>query len=206
MPIRSIRVDDVMVFQYPRSVDDVFELSFSDGINVLIGDNGTGKTALLKMLYAAAKWSHEGPDLKGRDGLAKYFSFHLKDRDLLRDSDCALADSSFSVSDGVHTCSYSLSHPECTHLDGCNGLRIPAVFIPSSGLLTRAKDLLALYQKYGNLPFDQTQIDILVNAALPEAQEIPAHMQPILEKLSKAIGGTVVQKTASSTCGRAMDA
>ena len=107
MPIRSIRVVDVMVFQCPRSVDDAFGMSFSDGINVVIGESGTGKTALLKMLYAAARWSHEGPDLNGRDGLARYFSFHLKDRDLLRESGCTLADSGFSASDGVHTCTYS---------------------------------------------------------------------------------------------------
>ena len=57
IPIRPIRVDNVMGFQCPKGMDDAFELSFSDGIHVLIGESGVGKTALLKMRYAAARWS-----------------------------------------------------------------------------------------------------------------------------------------------------
>ena len=37
--------------------DEIF--NFCDGINVVIGSNGTGKSHLLKMAYGAARWSRE---------------------------------------------------------------------------------------------------------------------------------------------------
>lgn len=49
MPVRSIKIMNVLAFQ------DHFTLTFSDGINVIIGGNGTGKTTLLKMIYTAAQ-------------------------------------------------------------------------------------------------------------------------------------------------------
>ena len=44
MPVRSIKIMNVLAFQ------DQFTLTFSDGINVIIGGNGTGKTTLLKII------------------------------------------------------------------------------------------------------------------------------------------------------------
>ncbi len=65
MAIKSINVLNVLVFQRGwRNVQDTendtlrqdgFALKFCDGINVLLGQNGTGKTTLLKMIYAATQ-------------------------------------------------------------------------------------------------------------------------------------------------------
>lgn len=46
MPLSSISLTNFTVF-------DHIDLSFSEGINVFIGENGTGKTHLMKLLYAA---------------------------------------------------------------------------------------------------------------------------------------------------------
>ena len=77
MAIKSIEVMNVMVFrrQWRNQNDDcktgikagdvlrdAFQLEFCDGINVLIGENGVGKTTLLKMIYAATQWSNEQTD------------------------------------------------------------------------------------------------------------------------------------------------
>ena len=48
-------------------------------------------------------------------------------------------------------------------------------------------------QKYNNMPFDGTQIDIIVNASLPETKEITPTMSSVTEKLSQVIDGTVIQ-------------
>ena len=56
MAIKSIEICNVMVFY------ESFRLDFCDGINVLIGENGVGKTTVLKMLYAASQWSNETVD------------------------------------------------------------------------------------------------------------------------------------------------
>ena len=66
MPVKSITVMNMMVFQnqwrfnngMPQEYslkekghfNEEFQLSFTDGINVIIGENGTGKTTLLKMI------------------------------------------------------------------------------------------------------------------------------------------------------------
>ena len=48
-------------------------------------------------------------------------------------------------------------------------------------------------QKY-RMPFDGTQIDIIVNASLPETREIPDSCKAVLDEISKVIDGTVVQE------------
>ncbi len=75
MAIKSIDILNVMVFQRQwrknngdckigevkkeDTISDAFHLDFCDGINVLIGENGVGKTTILKMIYAATQWSFE---------------------------------------------------------------------------------------------------------------------------------------------------
>ena len=210
MSIKSIRVTNVMVFQRqlrknngdPKVgkladgdvLSDSFELKFSDGINVIIGENGIGKTTLLKMIYAATQWSIEKTDVGKTDKFIKFFSNNLKDSDMLKNPDYAKGYCAFEVSDGEHTFTYSLSHKGFFNLDDWLGLNMQSVFIPTTEMLSHSKGFLALNQKYRNLPFDGTQVDIIVNASLPEVREIPLNMKPILEKLSSAIDGEVVQE------------
>ena len=47
MAIDRVEISDFLVFK------GKFVTSFCPGVNVLIGENGTGKTTLLKLLYAA---------------------------------------------------------------------------------------------------------------------------------------------------------
>ena len=63
-------------------------------------------------------------------------------------------------------------------------------------MLSHAKGFLAMNQKY-NMPFDGTQIDIIVNASLPETREILFAMSKILDKLSAVIDGTVILENDS---------
>ena len=46
MAIQTITIDNFTVFKK-------LKIEFCSGINILIGENGTGKTHLLKLLYAA---------------------------------------------------------------------------------------------------------------------------------------------------------
>ena len=94
MSIKSIEVLNVMVFErqwrcnngdwkdkQPNKGDvisDGFKLKFSDGINVLIGENGVGKTTILKMIYAATQWSIEKKDPGKTKKLLDFFSNNLK--------------------------------------------------------------------------------------------------------------------------------
>jgi AAA15 family ATPase/GTPase len=68
---------------------------------------------------------------------------------------------------------------------------IQSVFIPADEMLSHAKGLLALNNQLA-IPFDQTLIDILSKAELPETREITANAAKVLDKIKNIIGGEVV--------------
>ena len=89
MAIKSIDILNVLVFRRQARknngdckigdikpgdvIGDGFRLEFCDGINVIIGENGVGKTALLKMIYSATQWSIYRTDLGKTKKLQHYF-------------------------------------------------------------------------------------------------------------------------------------
>lgn len=208
MSIKSIKILNVMAFQrqwrknngdckeFDAKKGDVlseaFALKFCDGINILIGENGVGKTTILKMIYAATQWSMLKKDAGKTQRLTQFFSNNLSDIDLLKNkSDDGY--SYFEVSDGTHKFTDSLSHKAILDLDDWLGLNIPSVFIPTMEMLSHSQGFLALNQKY-RLPFDGTQVDIIVNASLPETRELPDYMNAILDKISDVIDGTILME------------
>lgn len=204
MAINSIEISNVMVFQHKNNqkiknltddnkISKAFKLKFCDGINVLIGENGVGKTTILKMIYAATQCSFETRDTKKSKTLLDFFSYTLKNNDTLKSNeqnqDCCY----YKISAGTHTFEYNLSLNDILGFDDWFGLNIESIFIPTTEMLSHSKGFLALNQKF-NMPFDGTQIDIIVNASLPEAREIPQSMKGILDSISRVIDGTVVQE------------
>lgn len=209
MAIKSIHILNVMVFQRQwrknngdckdgdlkagDQLSEAFHLDFCDGINVLIGENGVGKTTILKMIYAATQWSFEKKDPGKTKKLVDFFSNSLKDSEALKNADHKEGYCYYKVSDGAHSFEDSLTHNGIFNFDEWLGLNIPSVFIPTTEMLSHAKGFLALNQKY-NMPFDGTQLDIIVNASLPETREIPESCKAILGAISDVIDGTVVQE------------
>jgi len=207
MAIKSIDILNVMVFQRQwrknnadcistpvkdgDTISDGFRLEFCDGINVLIGANGVGKTTILKMIYAATQWSFEQTDQRKTKNLLQFFSSSLKDNEILKNADRKEDYCCYRVSDGTHSFEDRLSHNGSFCFVGWLGLNIQSVFIPTTEMLSHAKGFLAMNQKY-NMPFDGTQVDIVVNASLPETREISEVMCKILDKISEVIDGTVV--------------
>ena len=210
MAIKTIEILNVMVFkrhlrknnaalksiEEGDSFNDGFKIEFCDGINVLIGENGVGKTTILKMIYAATQWSIKQTDQGKTKRLIQFFSNSLKDSDALKNAENKEDYCYYKVSDGTHNFEDSLSHKGIFNYDQWLGLDIQSVFIPTTEMLSHAKGFLAMNQKY-NMPFDGTQIDIIVNASLPETREIPFAMSKILDKLSAVIDGTVILENDS---------
>ncbi len=188
MAIKSIDILNVMVFQYSGNG---LKLKFCDGLNVLIGANGMGKTTILKMIYTAVQWSAEQTDQGKSKRFLSFFSNSLKDSEALKNMDRKSDDCYYKVSDGTHSFVDGLSCDGSLNLEGWSGLNIQSVFIPTTEMLSHAKGFLAMNQKY-NMPFDGTQIDIIVNASLPETRIISPSMGGILEKISDVIEGTVI--------------
>ena len=126
MAIKSIDILNVLIFQRQwcikngdcktrkingkDRISDGFHLEFSDGINVIIGENGVGKTSLLKMIYAATQYSITNVNLGKTKNILHYFSSNVIDGDELKNFDSKEDYCYYSVSDGTHKFKYSLSH------------------------------------------------------------------------------------------------
>lgn len=205
MAIQSIEIVNVMIFQRQwrknnsyfsdsvvkegDGISDSFRLRFCDGINVLIGENGVGKTTILKMIYAVAQQSLS--DKKEKNAFRQYFSNDLPNNAVLKNNARGLDVSYYKVSDGLHSFKEILFPKEDVCEAGWNGLNIPSVFIPTTEMLSHSKGFLALSRRY-SIPFDETQIDIIVNASLPQTRKITPMMKKVLKKISDAIDGEVV--------------
>ena len=87
----------------------VFHLDFCNGINVIIGENGVGKTSLLKMIYAATQWSIEKTNPGKTKNLVQFFSNSISDNEALKNNDYKEGYCYYRVSDGTHKFEYSLS-------------------------------------------------------------------------------------------------
>ena len=66
-----------------------------------------------------------------------------------------------------------------------------SVFITTTEMLSHAKGFLALNEKF-DMPFDGTQVDIIVNAELPPTRKISDLSLRLLNKISEVIDGEVV--------------
>lgn len=182
MPITTAKFCNFMAFEGEH------ELNFVEGINVIMGENGTGKTTVLKTIYA---FSEYGNKIKLEDtffGIAKYFS-----PDIPNIMDLFSADEGhFQVIDEIGE-SHVFLRENIPDTQIQPFLVTDSIFIPTTEMLSHSKGFLALNRKY-KLPFDETQVDIISNASLPETREISDTMTKILEKISTVIDGTVVQE------------
>ena len=186
MAIKSMKVLNIMAFHQKE-----LDLQFGDGINILIGENGMGKTTLLKMIYAELQYSIEN-QTSGKE-LIHFFSNNLRDFSQMKYPGKEKDTCYYEISDGQHFFKDYLTKKNGIVSEGWKGLNIQSVFIPTTEMLSHSKGFLAMNQKY-NMPFDETQIDIIVNASLPETKKVSQSCEIILKEISDVINGKVVQE------------
>ncbi len=180
MKIRDILVQNVTAFHR-------MQLTFTDGIHVFLGENGSGKTHLLKMMYACCAMHGRGPQYPGRAEEVMELVFAVQGQRLIRDEQGEQPYVELSYVDGSHLCYRLGRKPEFTGEKG----RIPCVLIPVQEMLSHSEGFIALYEKY-NLPFDQTYYDILLQAQLPPTRQETQLFRRIDGILHDIIGGIVV--------------
>lgn len=184
MNIRKIFIKNITVFED-------FELNFGEGVNVIIGENGTGKTHLLKYIYALTQFIDKKDDTKIE--IAKEF-FNTEPSNLVKNNqENAKLEIIYSEDQEL---TYKLikdieSEKYNENIRFHDYINLKTLFIPAKDMISHSKGFLALNNKF-NIPFDKTYIDIITNAELPEAKQISKVHQNILDKLSNVIGGTVV--------------
>ncbi|WP_407314273.1 AAA family ATPase [Desulfosporosinus sp. SB140] len=175
--LKKLEVNNFTVFKK-------ISIEFSGGIDIFIGENGTGKTHLLKILYACCnKNENDGK------AFASYFS----------SSGWAPLKRNDSLKNGAVIRLLDERNTEITSINGNNmtlkkpflNKNIKSVFIPAKEMLSHSKGLLAL-DREREIPFDKTLIDIVSKAELGESKSITEFQKTLLLKLSKVIEGEVI--------------
>lgn len=195
MSIRRVNLENITVFKK-------MEIEFCEGVNVLIGENGTGKTHLLKVLYAFCESKER--DYNDYNGIKETF-FHFRllrsfqinsGMDLFRnrsDSEPIL----ISITTGKEY-RYEISrHNPKTNVWDCiesseHKNVIPAVFIPAKDMLTHG----GLEKDFADreLPIDITLIDILNKAGVSVLKKLDSSIVALRDKIAGIIGGKVIYK------------
>ena len=201
MQIKSVSLKNFTVF-------DNLQCDVVSGINIFVGENGTGKTHLLKAVYAACECSRnenpvddllgcfkenqqEGNLLKHKDNSELTISITAEgsNRILRRGSKLippSMSDLKRFASDvqAFNESSYFIELPE--------GQKFFAVYIPVKDMLTHAAGFLAMANKYRDFPFDKTLTDIIIKASQWKVNHPPKLALAILPILEKMMDGVVV--------------
>jgi predicted ATPase len=207
MKINTCRIENFTVFKKQ-------ELEFCDGVNIIIGANATGKSHLLKILYAMAQ------AIPGKERAAR------NDADIFRLY--GMLNGVFKPEDGeVNTMirSQDRKTPAVFHLQSDLGQHYaelrrdyhiavgnlvlgkteprrwrpsqidepPGLFIPPNEVLAIYPGFAASYEKR-ELAFDQTYYDICRALSAAPLRQNNADFSPLTLKLEDILSGKVIQK------------
>ena len=184
MTIQKLTVENFTVFEN-------LEIDLCNGINIFIGENGTGKTHLLKLLYSVALLHENGTLPLLSDLFGKDFAIHGGCGVVINGKPAILWPLSvvyagFPDNNG----NIPLPPPKCT-IEATLDTKNTPVFIPAKELLSMAKIFWVAedYKKAMNL--DITLINIIKKAESILPDNIPPLANKLAYKLEAVIGGTV---------------
>ncbi len=182
------------------TVFDKLTLNFSDGINIFVGENGTGKTHVMKAVYAACSVIDNRVDLDFGQKLKNVF---------LPNSIGRLVHRGVGRSKGKVTV-YRTSedkqqrHISCT-ISTLNNVdvkkskwnedrRNSAIFIPVKDMLANAPGFRSLYAEK-HIHFEEVYSDIIDKSLLPATRgRLNEQQNSLLKKLDKVMSGKVIVK------------
>ncbi|MHB8252661.1 MAG: AAA family ATPase [Acidiferrobacter sp.] len=194
--LTRVRLENLTAFAY-------LDQKFAVGVNVLIGANGTGKTHLLKTLYAAAAIT-VGEDVERGFGLKLRNVFNPYEGRvgrLSRRQATSVKTKIVITREGNTKISAEFSNhsnkPDDIRVTG--GLawgkkQLISAYIPVKEMLAHAPGFLATAAKR-EIAFEEVYADIIKRAFLPKLMgPIDGYRQRVLGALQKAIDGKVVAK------------
>ena len=196
MAIKSVKLENFTVLEN-------IKCDFTPGINIIIGENGTGKTHLLKVLHAFCTCktliaANDDEPSKLCDHflamLKKCFQekravqlFTSENKKMLIDIESKEGSFYFSAT--------AKGPQDCVDILTLHNKVQPtaSIFLPTKEMLSHSKGLTSLYNEY-ELPFDATLIDIISKAQFPAARSVPSIAKNILPHLENILEGMVVEE------------
>ena len=173
MSINSIHLNNFTVFK------DV-KIEFSPGINVFIGENGTGKTQLMKLIYASSYFHARKSFVTIVDLFGRHFSVR----------NCDLLINGVKHSWGTSVIN-GLKQPSDATVELSISKEKPSIFIPAKEVLSFSKltKVAEDYKTSLNLDHTMTEIIRLAENIIPD--NLPAFVIDAARKLENIIGGKV---------------
>jgi len=186
-------------------------LPFSSGLNVVVGENGLGKTHLLKLIYSLISTSVEigrNPNAPEptksnlqkayADKLVGVFRPDALGRLVTRKQGRARCEVSLSFKDnGLNTaCSFATNAKTEVQIDRLpkKWERKPALFLPTRELMTIFPGFIALYDGH-YVPFEESWRDTCVHLGMsPLKGRRSEAIANLLNPLEKAMGGKVIME------------
>ena len=198
MKIKQCLIENFTVFQKQ-------EIEFCPGINVIIGANGTGKSHLLKILYAMTQ------SITGEKSVPDKNKYPVKPQNLLiglfkpeegeiaslisNRANNVVSDITINESSRVHSIriyserKYNLYDPSTI----AQWPNAKGIFIPPNEVLAIYPGFVASYEKR-ELAFDQTYYDICKALAAAPLKKKSQILSCLITELESILNGKVIQK------------
>ncbi len=189
--LKSLTIKNFTVFAEAR-------IEFSPGLNVIIGDNATGKSHLLKLGYSILHTLAK----PGKQSLADKLYAVFKPKSLghlnrngsgrQRTQIRALMDLPNNRTESVAFSFAKNSRTEVKLEQTINPIRFKKVpvFIPSREVLTLHPEITALYEERF-MTIDETHYDLCQALNLPLLRKLPPKLNEIIQPLENELGGKV---------------
>jgi len=180
------------------------EISFSPGINIFVGENGTGKTHILKAAYASCDIAKSELGFAGKINNVFYPSGKQIGRLVKRasTSNSGFVELTRDVGEKSIRLRLSLSNhtlkPEKASISGSpkawSAHPLNAAYIPVKDMMANAPGFLSMY-KEKEIHFEEIYADIILKAFSPISKRLAdPQRKKLLERLQKAMEGKVERK------------
>jgi predicted ATPase len=195
--LKKLSLENITTFQHA-------EFKFSTGINIIIGENSSGKSHVLKLAYSVATiWGQCGKESWRKQLVEKLHGvFGIKELLELRNRTTLLKAERHNVTlecfvdhknYDSESLSFDLNKPDNIKINPPEPraqLLNKPLFFPAKEVLSIFPNFISLYEKYA-LSFDETYYDLCKAFDNPLLKE---PNQQLIEKLEVIMGGKIVFK------------
>ena len=204
MQIYSIDIKNFMIF-------NSLNLEFSPNINIICGENSTGKTALIKLLYSCLKGYSNACTTKGSITKEKLESMLVSklqgvfrpDRDVIgrlvnRKQGSNRADIVVNF-DNAYDLKFGFGNRQEKHIEIINNEfidldKMTPVYIPPKEIISSTENFGSLYDDY-HISFEETYYDLtrLLERPLKKGAN-RAEQNAVMKSFGKIVNGSIIQK------------
>jgi predicted ATPase len=187
------------------------KIDFVPGVNIFIGDNGTGKTHILKILYSMLEKKVESSnrygvgqsniDVELKNMIENFLPYDNPQKSFLREISkeeakitigidkshihLTIGNNKWHTSSGIDA---FLEHAFLT-----KNMQQPDIYIPPKEMLANAPGFRSLYE-HREIHIEKIYYNIISKAFLDPLRELNEKQLDLMKKISKTIGGEVTAK------------